>query len=46
VDLVALAGLPPVSVVSALVDENDGSMQSLPNLRVSIGTHLTNWLNN
>lgn len=33
VDLVALAGLPPVSVVSALVDENDGSMQSLLNLR-------------
>lgn len=33
VDLVALAGLPPVSVLSALVDENDGSMASLPNLR-------------
>ncbi|OIW03956.1 hypothetical protein TanjilG_30232 [Lupinus angustifolius] len=33
VDLVALAGLPPFSVLSALVDENDGSMASLPNLR-------------
>jgi len=32
-DLVALAGLPPISVLSALVDENDGSMQSLLNLR-------------
>ncbi|KAK7402170.1 hypothetical protein VNO78_14222 [Psophocarpus tetragonolobus] len=33
VDLVALAGLPPVSVLSALIDENDGSVASLPNLR-------------
>ncbi|CAL0321906.1 unnamed protein product [Lupinus luteus] len=33
VDLVALAGLPPFSVLSALVDEDDGSMASLHNLR-------------
>ncbi|XP_014496596.1 monofunctional riboflavin biosynthesis protein RIBA 3, chloroplastic [Vigna radiata var. radiata] len=33
VDLVALAGLPPVSVLSALVDENDGSVASLASLR-------------
>jgi len=33
VDLVALAGLPQVSVLSALVDENDGSMASLASLR-------------
>ncbi|KAE9600632.1 putative GTP cyclohydrolase II [Lupinus albus] len=32
VDLVALAGLPPFSVLSALVDEDDGSIASLPNL--------------
>lgn len=32
IDLVALAGLPPVSVLSALLDEDDGSMASLPNL--------------
>ncbi|KAF7805505.1 monofunctional riboflavin biosynthesis protein RIBA 3, chloroplastic [Senna tora] len=33
VDLVALAGLRPVSVLSTLVDQNDGSMASLPTLR-------------
>ncbi|XP_027341847.1 monofunctional riboflavin biosynthesis protein RIBA 3, chloroplastic isoform X2 [Abrus precatorius] len=33
VDLVALAGLPPVSVLSALLGENDGSIASLPKLR-------------
>lgn len=33
VDLVTLAGLSPVSVLSALVDEVDGSMASLPSLR-------------
>lgn len=32
VDLVALAGLTPVSLLSALVDANDGSMASLPRL--------------
>ncbi|KAL9322840.1 hypothetical protein ACSQ67_010893 [Phaseolus vulgaris] len=32
VDLVALAGLPPVSVLSALLEENDGSMASLASL--------------
>ncbi|XP_057956255.1 monofunctional riboflavin biosynthesis protein RIBA 3, chloroplastic [Malania oleifera] len=33
VDLVALAGLHPVSVLSAVVDADDGSMASLPDLR-------------
>ncbi|XP_068312046.1 monofunctional riboflavin biosynthesis protein RIBA 3, chloroplastic [Pyrus communis] len=33
VDLVVLAGLRPVSVLSAVVDANDGSMASLSNLR-------------
>ncbi|MED6181849.1 Monofunctional riboflavin biosynthesis protein RIBA 3, chloroplastic [Stylosanthes scabra] len=33
VDLVSLAGLPPVSVLSALLDDEDGSMSSLPTLR-------------
>ncbi|XP_021820389.1 monofunctional riboflavin biosynthesis protein RIBA 3, chloroplastic [Prunus avium] len=33
VDLVVLAGLRPVSVLSAVVDAEDGSMASLPNLR-------------
>ncbi|KAG2673569.1 hypothetical protein I3760_13G098500 [Carya illinoinensis] len=33
VDLVSLAGLRPVSVLSAVVDEDDGSMASLPILR-------------
>ncbi|QHN96113.1 hypothetical protein HN51_042874 [Arachis hypogaea] len=32
VDLVSLAGLPPVSVLSALVNDEDGSMSSLPTL--------------
>ncbi|ONI00377.1 hypothetical protein PRUPE_6G085600 [Prunus persica] len=33
VDLVVLAGLRPVSLLSAVVDAEDGSMASLPNLR-------------
>ncbi|GFS30673.1 monofunctional riboflavin biosynthesis protein RIBA 3 [Actinidia rufa] len=33
VDLIMLAGLPPISVISAVVDADDGSMASLPNLR-------------
>lgn len=33
VDLVELAGLRPVSVLSAVVDADDGSMSSLPNLK-------------
>ncbi|KAF5954161.1 hypothetical protein HYC85_007017 [Camellia sinensis] len=33
VDLVMLAGLSPISVLSAVVDADDGSMASLPNLR-------------
>ncbi|KAM3691781.1 hypothetical protein ACB098_08G038200 [Castanea mollissima] len=33
VDLVSLAGLRPVSVLSAIVDADDGSMASLPGLR-------------
>ncbi|KAK6935925.1 3,4-dihydroxy-2-butanone 4-phosphate synthase, RibB [Dillenia turbinata] len=33
VDLVMLAGLHPVSVLSSIVDADDGSMASLPNLR-------------
>ncbi|KAJ7947709.1 Bifunctional riboflavin biosynthesis protein RIBA 1, chloroplastic [Quillaja saponaria] len=33
VDLVSLAGLRPVSVLSAVVNEDDGSMASLPCLR-------------
>ncbi|GMY10769.1 monofunctional riboflavin biosynthesis protein RIBA 3, chloroplastic isoform X1 [Fagus crenata] len=33
VDLVSLAGLRPVSVLSAVVDADDGSMVSLPGLR-------------
>ncbi|AES67572.2 putative GTP cyclohydrolase II [Medicago truncatula] len=33
VDLVALAGLPPFSVLTALVDVEDGNMASLPNLK-------------
>ncbi|KAM7496595.1 hypothetical protein LguiA_021009 [Lonicera macranthoides] len=33
VDLVMLAGLQPISVLSAIVDPDDGSMASLPNLR-------------
>ena len=33
VDLIMLAGLPPTSVISAVVDADDGSMASLPNLR-------------
>ncbi|XP_012064968.1 monofunctional riboflavin biosynthesis protein RIBA 3, chloroplastic isoform X2 [Jatropha curcas] len=33
VDLVMLAGLQPISVLSAIVDSHDGSMASLPSLR-------------
>lgn len=33
VDLVSLAGLRPVSLLSAIVDADDGSMSSLPGLR-------------
>lgn len=33
VDLLVLAGLRPVSVFSAIVDPQDGSMSSLPSLR-------------
>ncbi|GAV57873.1 Ribosomal_L23 domain-containing protein/GTP_cyclohydro2 domain-containing protein/DHBP_synthase domain-containing protein/Ribosomal_L23eN domain-containing protein [Cephalotus follicularis] len=33
VDLVMLAGLQPVSVLSAIVDPEDGSLSSLPSLR-------------
>lgn len=33
VDLVSLAGLQPVSVLSAIVDAGDGSIASLPSLR-------------
>ncbi|XP_052187619.1 monofunctional riboflavin biosynthesis protein RIBA 3, chloroplastic isoform X1 [Diospyros lotus] len=33
VDLVMLAGLLPVSVLSAVIDADNGSMSSLPNLR-------------
>ncbi|THG05866.1 monofunctional riboflavin biosynthesis protein RIBA 3, chloroplastic isoform X1 [Camellia sinensis] len=33
VDLVMLAGLSPISLLSAVVDADDGSMASLPNLR-------------
>lgn len=33
VDLVMLAGLQPISVLSAIVDADDGSMSSLTNLR-------------
>ena len=33
VDLVVLAGLRPVSVLSAIVDQDDGSMASLDKLR-------------
>ncbi|CAK9140224.1 unnamed protein product [Ilex paraguariensis] len=33
VDLVMLAGLQPISLFSAVVDADDGSMASLPNLR-------------
>lgn len=33
VDLVVLAGLRPVSVLSAVVDAEDGSMASLPGLK-------------
>lgn len=33
VDLVTLAGLRPLSVLSAVIDPNDGSMASLPRLR-------------
>ncbi|KAA8549710.1 hypothetical protein F0562_001272 [Nyssa sinensis] len=33
VDMVTLAGLPSISVISAIVDADDGSMASLPNLR-------------
>ena len=32
-DLIMLDGLPPISVISAFVDADDGSMASLPNLR-------------
>ncbi|KAL5708247.1 Monofunctional riboflavin biosynthesis protein RIBA 3 [Ranunculus cassubicifolius] len=33
VDLVSLAGLPPISVLSAIVDVEDGSIAHLPHLR-------------
>lgn len=33
VDLVMLAGLRPVSLLTAVMDAEDGSMASLPNLR-------------
>lgn len=33
VDLALLAGLPPISVLSAVVDTEDGSMASLTSLR-------------
>ncbi|XP_077232905.1 putative monofunctional riboflavin biosynthesis protein RIBA 3, chloroplastic isoform X2 [Tasmannia lanceolata] len=33
IDLVTLAGLRPVSVLSAIIDAEDGSMARLPNLR-------------
>lgn len=33
VDLVSLAGLRPVSVLSTIVDPEDGSMASLPKMR-------------
>lgn len=33
VDLVMMAGLQPISVLSAIVDADDGSMSSLTNLR-------------
>ncbi|XP_022159223.1 monofunctional riboflavin biosynthesis protein RIBA 3, chloroplastic-like [Momordica charantia] len=39
VDLVALAGLRPVSVLSAIVDTQDGSMASLPKLRSLASQH-------
>lgn len=33
IDLLSLAGLPSISVLSSIVDPNDGSMSSLPSLR-------------
>ncbi|XP_038706921.1 monofunctional riboflavin biosynthesis protein RIBA 3, chloroplastic isoform X2 [Tripterygium wilfordii] len=39
VDLVMLAGLRPVSVLSAIVDPEDGSMASLPSLRKLVLEH-------
>lgn len=33
VDLVILAGLRPISVLSAIVDEEDGSIASMPSLK-------------
>ncbi|KAL6200086.1 hypothetical protein ACLB2K_029868 [Fragaria x ananassa] len=40
VDLVVLAGLRPVSVLSAVVDADDGSMASLPSLRKLSSDHI------
>ncbi|KAJ8636912.1 hypothetical protein MRB53_011179 [Persea americana] len=39
VDLVSLAGLRPVSVLSAIVNAEDGSLAGLPYLRVLAGEH-------
>lgn len=39
VDLMMLAGLQPVSVLSAVVDPEDGSMASLPALRKLASEH-------
>lgn len=33
VDLLLLAGLPPISVLSAIVDGEDGSIASMPSLK-------------